>query len=105
MLHLSPRSSLQTAATATHRLSLVTCFSTTSYGDSWEKFWASISDDPQDVLWNASHDQAVAIDWQHMEEFIAPGGGGDTKNNGDKVVALAVQLPSTHSMRLAMAPP
>jgi hypothetical protein len=40
------------------------------YGDSWEKFWGTVSDDPQDVLWNAPHEQAVAIDWQHLKEFV-----------------------------------
>jgi SAM-dependent methyltransferase len=41
-----------------------------NYRDAWETFWETVSDDPQDVLWNASHEQAVAIDWQHLKEFM-----------------------------------
>jgi hypothetical protein len=45
--------------------------STSTYGSSWETFWGSVSDDPQDVLWNASHEDAVARDWTHMKEFFS----------------------------------
>jgi SAM-dependent methyltransferase len=41
------------------------------YEKAWEKFWETVSDDPQDVLWNVSHQEAVVKDWEHMKPFFS----------------------------------
>mmetsp|Transcript_20103 Transcript_20103/g.33352 ORF Transcript_20103/g.33352 Transcript_20103/m.33352 type:complete len:257 (+) Transcript_20103:30-800(+) len=55
---------------ATPAVATVAATAPSDYGLCWEKFWSTVSEDPQDVLWNASHDEAVAIDWEIMKGFV-----------------------------------
>lgn len=41
------------------------------YQKAWESFWGTFTGQPQEVLWNVSHELAVALDFERFKDLIA----------------------------------
>nr|VFK54602.1 MAG: Methyltransferase domain-containing protein [Candidatus Kentron sp. TUN]VFK57822.1 MAG: Methyltransferase domain-containing protein [Candidatus Kentron sp. TUN]VFK59896.1 MAG: Methyltransferase domain-containing protein [Candidatus Kentron sp. TUN] len=39
--------------------------------EAWENFWSTLTGEPAEVVWNVSHDKAVAVDFERFRNLIA----------------------------------
>ncbi|MGK7901633.1 MAG: class I SAM-dependent methyltransferase [Hormoscilla sp.] len=44
---------------------------TNRYYKAWESFWSTLAGEPGEVLWNVSHDRAVAVDFERFQNLVA----------------------------------